>query len=289
MRKDEKSHVGPLRAGVVGWPVSHSRSPLLHGYWLEKYKIAGSYDLLPIETEVFDAEFRALAKRGFVGCNVTVPHKERALVACDIVDANARRIGAVNTVVIDAKGRFSGSNSDGFGFMENLRLSAPHWRADSGPALLIGAGGAARAILAALCDAGTPEIRIVNRSRENAERLAADIGGPVRIYDWAMRAQACADVNLLVNSSVLGMQGKASLDLALDLLPVAALVNDIVYTPLQTDLLRAAAARGNPVVDGLGMLLHQARPGFAAWFGIEPEVDDALRARILADIDAAGQ
>ncbi len=288
MHKNEDNRTGVRRAGVVGWPVAHSRSPLLHGYWLQKYHIAGSYEPIPIDIENFNAEFRALADRGFVGCNVTVPHKERALAACDAVDANARRIGAVNTVVIDAEGRFFGSNSDGFGFMENLRLSAPDWRVEDGPALLIGAGGAARAILAALCDAGAPEIRIVNRTRHNAEKLAADIGGPVQVYDWDRREQACADVNLVVNSSVLGMEGKAALDLSLDLLPVAALVNDIVYTPLQTALLRAAAARGNRTVDGLGMLLHQARPGFAAWFGVEPEVDATLRARLLADIGAAG-
>lgn len=287
VRQAKLRQAGVKRAGVVGWPVAHSRSPLLHGYWLDKYDIAGSYEPIPISIENFDTEFRALADRGFVGCNVTVPHKERALAACDVVDANARRIGAVNTVVIDADGRFSGSNSDGFGFMENLRRSAPGWRAADGPALLIGAGGAARAILAALCDAGVPEIRIVNRTRHNAEKLAADIGGPVQIYDWARREQACADVNLLVNSSVLGMEGKAALDLALDFLPVAALVNDIVYTPLKTALLRAAAARGNPTVDGLGMLLHQARPGFAAWFGVEPAVDEKLRARLLADIGTA--
>lgn len=269
-----------IRAGVVGWPVSHSRSPILHGYWLKKYSVRGSYELIAIAPENFAQEFRALAGQGFAGVNVTIPHKQTALQHCDDVDANAKRLGAVNTIHI-RNGRYYGSNTDGFGFMENLRLGAPGWLPSAGPVILLGAGGAARAIIAALSDAGAPLIRIYNRNRARAEALAESLGGPLWVGDWEMRAKHLEDANLLVNCSSLGMQGQPPLQMQLDGLPQTALVNDIVYTPLQTDLLRRAQARGNCCVDGLGMLLHQARPGFAAWFGVMPEVDDALRAAVL--------
>lgn len=277
------------RAGVVGWPISHSRSPILHGYWLKKYHISGSYEPIPIAPERFEEEFRALAAHGYAGVNVTVPHKAAAARLCDELDDNARRLGAVNTVVIGPNGHFSGSNSDGFGFMENIRQGAPEWLPQAGPAVVIGAGGAARAIVAALLDAGVPEVRLCNRTQARADTLAVEIGGAIKVRAWEERADLLCQAGLLVNCSSLGMVGQPPLEIDLSQLPVAALVTDIVYTPLQTDLLAQAAARGNRVVDGLGMLLHQARPGFAAWFGVQPEVDKQLRDLVLADIRSEGQ
>lgn len=270
-------------AGVIGWPVSHSRSPRLHGFWLRRYRIDGAYLPLAVRPDCLAAAIRALPLLGFRGANVTVPHKEAALAAMDRVAESARRIGAVNTIVIDSEGRLEGRNTDGYGFLESLRARWPGWRATAGPAVLLGAGGAARAIAAALTDSGAPEIRLVNRTVERAERLARELGGPVRVFAWAERAAALSAAALLVNTTTLGMSGQPPLDLDLDPLPPEAVVNDIVYAPLETALLAAARARGNPVVDGLGMLLHQARPGFAAWYGVEPEVTPALRAFVLQD------
>ena len=267
-------------AGVVGWPVGHSLSPRLHGYWLEHYGIDGAYLPLPVRPEAFDSAVRALADLGFRGVNVTLPHKEVAAVLCDEVSEGARLIGAVNTIVIEG-GRFLGSNSDGFGFLENLRAGAPGWQPAAAPALVLGAGGAARAVVAALRDAGVPEVRLVNRTAERAAALADEIGGALVAHDWAARADLLSDVGLLVNTTSLGMRGQPELEMDLARLPSGALVTDLVYVPLMTALLRAAAARGNPVVDGLGMLLHQARPGFEAWFGRAPEVTPELRAFVL--------
>jgi shikimate dehydrogenase len=272
-------------AGVMGWPVAHSRSPRLHGYWLRKHGIDGAYIPLPVRPEQFATALRALPILGFAGVNVTVPHKEAALAAVDRCDPTARRIGAVNTIVVAADGTLDGRNSDAFGFLENLRTDVAGWSPKAGPAVLLGAGGAARAIAVALLDNGVPEIRIVNRTVERAERLCQDIGGLLRIVSWTERASALAEAALLVNTTTLGMSGQPALELALDRLPTAAVVNDIVYSPLETPLLVAAKARGNPVVDGLGMLLHQARPGFAAWFGVEPTVTPELRRFVL---DATG-
>lgn len=276
----------PLRAGIIGWPVNHSRSPILHGYWLRKYAIAGSYERIPIAPENFAAEFRALAAQGYVGANVTIPHKQSAMTCCDELDSNAQRLKAVNTIVIK-DGCFYGSNTDGFGFMENLRLGAPDWKPHAGPVVIIGAGGAARAVIAALCDAGVKEIHLFNRTRARADQLASDLGGPIMTGDWTRLSGTLSDCGLLVNCSSLGMAGQPPLEISLQALPSSAYVTDLVYTPLLTPLLIAAAARGNPTIDGLGMLLHQARPGFAAWFGIMPEVDDALRNLLLADIENA--
>ena len=273
-------------AGVVGWPVAHSRSPRLHGFWLEKHGIDGAYVPIAVRPENLATALRALPLLGFSGVNVTVPHKEAALAAVDRASDAARRIGAVNTIVIDADGRLEGSNTDGFGFLENLAAALPGWRASDGAAVLLGAGGAARAVAAALVDGGAPEIRLVNRTPERARRLAAEIGGPFRIVAWSERAAALADAALLVNATTLGMAGQPPLDLALSALPGDAVVNDIVYAPLETPLLAAARARGNRVVDGLGMLLHQARPGFAAWFGVAPQVTAALRDFVLAEVAA---
>ncbi|MEX0697264.1 MAG: shikimate dehydrogenase [Dongiaceae bacterium] len=273
-------------AGVVGWPVAHSRSPRLHGFWLEKHGIDGAYVPIAVRPENLATALRALPLLGFSGVNVTVPHKEAALAVIDRASDAARRIGAVNTIVIDADGQLEGSNTDGFGFLENLAAALPGWRASDGAAVLLGAGGAARAIAAALADGGAPEIRLVNRTPERARRLAAEIGGPFRVVAWPERAAALADAALLVNATTLGMAGQPPLDLELSALPGAAVVNDIVYAPLETPLLAAARARGNRVVDGLGMLLHQARPGFAAWFGVAPQVTATLRDFVLAEVAA---
>ncbi|HEM45687.1 MAG TPA: shikimate dehydrogenase [Alphaproteobacteria bacterium] len=272
-----------LLAGVMGWPVAHSRSPRLHGFWLERYGIDGAYVPLPVAPANLAAALRALPLLGFRGVNLTVPHKEVALALCDEVDPLAHRIGAVNTVVVRDDAKLRGSNTDAFGFLENLR-EASGWRAADGPAVVIGAGGAARAICVALLEAGVPELRIANRTAERAQSLAAELGAVARAVPWAERGACQAGAALLVNATSLGMAGQPPLDLPLDTLPSEAVVNDIVYAPLETALLAAARARGNPVVDGLGMLLHQARPAFEAWFGVMPAVDEELRRFVLADL-----
>jgi shikimate dehydrogenase len=269
-------------AGVLGWPVGHSRSPRLHGFWLAQHKIDGAYIPLPVAPENFERAVRALPMLGFAGANVTVPHKQAALRLADAVDDVARRIGAVNTLIVGGDGRFSATNTDAFGFIENLRQGAPGFSARRGPAVVLGAGGSARAVVAALIDDGAPEIRLVNRTLERAQDLAAQLGGPVKPVSWADRSEALRGAALVVNTTTQGMTGQPPLDLALDPLPKTALVNDIVYVPLVTDLLARAAGRGNPTVDGLGMLLHQARPGFAAWFGVMPQVTPELRAVVEA-------
>ncbi len=265
----------------MGWPVGHSLSPRLHGYWLEKYGIDGTYEAIPAEPDRFAERLCELAGAGYGGVNVTLPHKEAALQAVHTVSPEARRIGAVNTIIIHPDGTMEGRNTDAFGFLENLKSSRPGWSANRGPAVLIGAGGAARAIAWALVNDGAPEVRIVNRTLSKAEKVAGDIGGPCLVRPWEDRETALSGAHLLVNATTRGMVGKPPLDLDLSNLPKGALVSDIVYTPLMTPLLAAAAGRGNPVVDGLGMLLHQARPGFEAWFGVAPEVTTGLRAHIL--------
>lgn len=270
-------------AGVVGWPVDHSRSPLLHAYWLARYGVDGAYVPLPVHPDNLATALRALPLLGFRGVNVTVPHKEAAIALCDTVDAQARRIGAVNTLAFDETGRIRGWNTDAPGFMANLGAGISGFDARRGPAVVLGAGGAARAVCAALVDAETPELRLLNRTIAKAERLAGDIGGPIRAMAWAetAAAEALAGAALLVNTTSLGMQGQPALDLDLSALPVEAVVTDIVYSPLETELLRRARSRGNPCVDGLGMLLHQAVGGFEAWFGVRPAVDGALRQAVL--------
>ncbi len=273
-------------AGVIGWPVGHSLSPRVHGYWLAEHGIDGAYVPLPVRPEDCRAVLRILPKLGFVGVNVTVPHKQAAAKTMDTLDAVAERTGAVNTVVVEAHGRLAGSNTDGYGFLESLKSDAKGWKASAGAAVVIGAGGAARAITAALLDAGAPEVRVVNRTPARARRLARDIGGTVTVVTWKDRTKALKDATLLVNATSLGMKGAAPLDLDLGSLPQDAVVTDIVYAPLVTPLLKAAAARGNYTVDGLGMLLHQARPGFRRWFGVEPKVTAALREFVLKDLGA---
>jgi shikimate dehydrogenase len=275
-------------AGIMGWPVAHSLSPRLHGHWLLRYGIDGVYAPLPVAPERLEQALSALPALGFAGVNLTIPHKEAAVSVVDRLSPRAQRIRAVNTVVVEADGTLSGDNTDGFGFIAALSESQVGWRAEAGPAVVLGAGGAARAVSVALLDAGVPEVRLLNRTPERARALADELGGSVHAVDWTARAAALDGAALLVNTTSLGMRGQPPLMLTLDALPRTALVTDVVYTPLITPLLALAQARGNPVVDGLGMLLHQARPGFRAWFGVDPEVDDDLRAVVAAGLSATG-
>lgn len=268
-------------AGVIGWPVSHSLSPRIHGFWLQELGIDGAYVPLAVEPGGIEDAVTGLVALGFAGANVTVPHKEAVIPIMDELDRTARRLGAVNTIVVE-DGRLIGKNSDGYGFLENLHANATGWWAGTGPAVVLGAGGAARAIVGALLDAGAPEIRILNRTRARAEAIAADFADKkIAAGDWNGIAGTLSDAALLVNTTSLGMQGQPSLEIDLGPLPADAVVNDIVYVPLETELLKAAKARGNVAVDGLGMLLHQARLGFTAWFGREPIVSEALRHFVL--------
>jgi shikimate dehydrogenase len=270
-------------AGVMGWPVAHSRSPRLHGYWLEKHGVDGAYIPMAVPPERLEQALRALPALGLRGTNVTVPHKEAALQVCDTVDSLARRIGAVNTVVVGPAGALEGSNTDAFGLIENLREGSD-WQTLDGPVVILGAGGAARAACVALIDAGVQSIRIVNRTPERASELAGAMAPQCCAVAWERREEALDGAALAINTTTLGMAGQPPLEIRLDALPVGATVCDIVYAPLETELLAAARARGNRVVDGLGMLLHQARPGFEAWFGVRPEVDKNLRDFVLQDL-----
>lgn len=271
-------------AGVCGWPVAHSLSPRLHNYWLRHYGLDGAYVPFAVRPEDLARALAALPALGIAGVNLTVPHKEAALALVDRLSEAARAIGAVNTLVVDAQGRLIGDNTDAFGFHHNLTLNVPWWRVGSHPAVVIGAGGAARAVAFALVNAGAPAVRLINRTRARAERLAEALGERVTVATWEESATALADAGLLVNATSLGMKGQPPLDLDLTPLPPSAVVGDLVYVPLITPLLARARARGHPVVDGLGMLLHQARPGFAAWFGVEPEVTEELRRHVLAGL-----
>jgi len=266
-------------AGILGWPVSHSRSPRLHGIWLARHGVDGAYVPLPVRPERFAEAVRSLADLGFAGANVTIPHKEAAFSACDSVSEVARRAGSVNTLVF-RDGRIEGTSTDGFGFLESVREGAPGWRAADGPAVILGAGGAVRSVAAALLDAGCPRLTLVNRTPARAEAIARDLGGPVEVAAEA----PLRDAALLVNGTSLGMAGEPPLILDLAPLPPAAVVADMVYVPLETSLLARARARGLRAVDGLGMLLHQARPGFEAWFGVAPVVDSEVRDLIVADL-----
>ncbi len=269
-------------AGLMGDPVMHSRSPLLHNYWLRHYGLAGSYVLLAIKPTGLARALKALPALAFAGCNLTIPHKEAAMAMMDHVDPAARRIGAMNCVVVGPDGQLSGFNNDGYGYIESIREEHPDWSADSGPVVVIGAGGGARAVVSALCDAGAPEVRLINRTQERAQRLATEYGSPVRAYSWQDRETALSDAAMLVNTTSLGMDGQPALDLALDQLPRRALVSDIIYIPKETPLLVQARLRGNHTSNGLGMLIHQARPAFKAWFGVLPIVTPDLRAAIEA-------
>ncbi|HPG02604.1 MAG TPA: shikimate dehydrogenase [Rhodoblastus sp.] len=273
------SHPATFRlAGVMGWPVMHSRSPRLHNSWMRRYGVSGYYAPLPVEPGRLEAALRALPALNFAGCNVTLPHKEDIVRIADHVDPAAKAIGAANCVVVLEDGSLAAFNYDVFGFMEALRAQAPGWRAAQGPAVVLGAGGAARAIVYGLIADGAPEVRVVNRTFERAQAFADEFGATVKPLRWDERSEALAGSALLVNTTSNGMVGQPPLDISLDALARNALVNDIVYTPLETPLLAAARVRGNVAVDGLGMLIQQARPAFHDWFGIMPDVTADERA-----------
>lgn len=269
-------------AGVLGHPIAHSRSPALHGYWLRRYGLKGFYipmDIAPLD--LADA-VRMLPTLGFVGVNVTIPHKEAILQIADIVTDRAALIGAANTLIFRKDGKIHADNTDGMGFIANLRQHAPNWHPPAGPAAVLGAGGAARAVVAALLEAGVPEIRLSNRTRPRAEALRSDFGAKVVVQDWVQSGAMMEDCATVVNTTSLGMAGKPPLHVPMDALAPGTLVTDIVYTPLQTQFLIEAQARGCVTVDGLGMLLHQAAPGFERWFGQRPDVDEATRQAVLS-------
>lgn len=263
-------------AGVMGWPVSHSRSPVIHNYWIAKYGLRGVYGLFPVEPTQLSTAIHGLRALGLAGCNVTIPHKVEAMKHMDWVDPIALRMGAINTIVVQSNGALHGFNNDGFGFIESLKAQRTNWNVNSQPIVLLGAGGAARAIIVSLIDVGAKEIRLLNRTRHKADKLRDEFSAFITVYDWAERNDALNGSSLLINTTSLGMQGQEHLDISLHQLPIDAIVCDVVYTPLETTLLATARRRGNTTVNGLGMLLHQARPAFNKWFGIMPEVTPSL-------------
>lgn len=269
-------------AAVIGSPVAHSRSPALHGYWLKRYGLKGFYIPMDVAQADLETVLRTMGKMGFVGANVTIPHKEAILNIADVITDRAALIGAANTLIFRKDGKIQADNTDGAGFIANLRQNAPHWAPASGPAAVFGAGGAARAVIAALIEVGVPEIRLANRTRARAEALRSDFGAKVHVHEWVQADAMIDGAATVVNTTSLGMTGKPDLVLPLESLSPQAVVTDLVYTPLKTQFLIEAEERGATVVDGLGMLLHQAAPGFERWFGQRPEVDDQTRAAVLS-------
>jgi shikimate dehydrogenase len=271
------------RACVIGWPIEHSRSPLIHGYWLKRYGIDGAYTKEAVRPEAVVGFLKLLAAHGYVGCNVTVPHKEAAFAAADEKEESAVAVAAANTLWL-ADGRLHAANTDTYGYMTNLSLRAPGWDARDAPVSILGAGGAARAIAFGFLKAGVGEIRVFNRTRARAEALAEHFGPRVKVLEWSEREEHSRDAAVLVNTTLIGMNGVGTLDIDFSGFNPACVVSDIVYVPLETELLARARASGLRTVDGLGMLLHQAVPGFEKWFGVRPEVTDALRDILVADI-----
>jgi len=271
-------------AGVMGWPVAHSRSPLIHNHWIRHHHLNGAYGLFTVNPNNLEAAIRGLQALGLAGCNITIPHKINAMAYVDSVHPLAQRMGAINTIMVQSDGTLHGFNHDGFGFIQSLLESQPHWKADTGPIVVIGAGGAARGIVVSLLDSGATDIRIINRTHSKAEELAHLFGPPVTAFKWQEREDALTNATLLINTTNQGMQGEHALDLSLDNLPTTALVFDAVYIPMETSLLKDARLRGNTTLNGLGMLLHQARPAFHAWFGVMPEVTPALYKEIAQTI-----
>lgn len=269
-------------AGVLGHPIAHSRSPQLHKFWLRRYGLRGDYVPMDVREDDLAEVVRALPKAGFVGVNVTIPHKVNILQIADQVSDRATLIGAANTLIFRADGRIHADNTDGYGFLSNLRQNAPAWDPAAGPAAVLGAGGAARAVISALLDAHVPEILLANRTRPKAEALKAEFGARIRVVDWVRAGTMLEEAATVVNTTSLGMTGAAEMRVPLDALRPGMLVTDLVYSPLHTPLLQAADAAGCTTVDGLGMLLHQGVPGFERWFGLRPEVDADTRAAILA-------
>jgi shikimate dehydrogenase len=273
-----------VMAGVMGWPVTHSRSPLIHNHWIKAYGLTGAYGLFQVQPGRLPDALRGLSALGLAGCNITIPHKVDAIALVDYVDPLAKRMGALNTIVVQPDGSLHGFNNDGFGYIQSLRDAKPDWRADAGPITVLGAGGAARAVVLSLIDQGATEIRLLNRTRGKAEALAQEFGKPITVYNWEQRDEALAGAALLVNTTNQGMHGQPPLEIKLDRLPTTALVSDIIYIPLETPLLAAARQRGNTTVNGLGMLLNQARPAFKAWFGVMPEITPELLKAVHATL-----
>ena len=269
-------------AGVVGWPVAHSRSPIIHNHWIRAHGLQAAYGHMAVEPQRLGEAIRGLRALGLAGCNLTIPHKVHALQFVDQVHPLAKRVGAINCIVVQNDGQLMGYNHDGYGFIQSLISAQPDWRAHAGPCVVLGAGGASRAILVSLIDAGAAEIRLLNRTREKAEALAEEFGATIRVLDWADKEAALEGAALVVQTTNQGMQGEPALALDLSALPTTALVADIIYTPLETPLLAQAKARGHRTVNGLGMLLHQARPAFASWFGVDPQVTPELEQAVLA-------
>jgi shikimate dehydrogenase len=273
-----------LLAAVMGWPISQSRSPMLHNFWFARHGLAGSYVPLAIPPDRLEAALRALPALNFAGCNLTIPLKQDAMKIVDDVDDTARKIGAISCVTVREDGSLSGSNNDWYGFIHNILDFVPDWRADLGPVTVIGAGGGARAVIHGLMERGAREIRLCSRTLTRAQTLVTEFGGPITVLPWDARHDALDGCAMLVNATSQGMIGQAALDLRLDKLPTSALVNDIVYIPRETPLLATARARGNRTISGVGMLLHQGIPAWKAWFGIEPRVTPELRAAIEATL-----
>jgi shikimate dehydrogenase len=270
----------PFRlAGIVGWPVSQSRSPLIHNHWIAEHGLNGRYVYLPVNPEnpqhLRDA-VAGMRAMGFAGCNLTMPHKVAVLPLLDRIDPVAKIMGSVNTLVFEPNGELVGYNNDGFGFVQSLKDAKPSWRADDGPIVVLGAGGASRSIVYALIHSGASDIRLINRTATRAQAVADEFGKPIQALAWQDRHAALSDCATLINTTSQGMYGQAALDIALDTLPASALVSDAIYVPLETPLLAAARQRGNLTVNGLGMLLNQARPAFNAWFGVMPSITPAL-------------
>ena len=271
-----------ILAGVMGMPITQSRSPILHNYWIAQHGLRGAYGHLPVEANNLEAAVRGLSALGLAGCNVTQPHKVEALKLMDVVDPLAQRMGAINCVVVQPDGSLHGFNHDGYGYIQSLRDVNPDWRADAGPIVVLGAGGASRAVVLSLIDQGATEIRLVNRTLDNAQALAAGYEQIVKVVSWAERNSAMDGAALLVNTTNQGMYGQPPLEVSLDALPKTAMVSDAIYIPLETPLLEAARLRGNQTANGLGMLLNQARPAFKSWFGVMPEITDELKQAVLA-------
>jgi shikimate dehydrogenase len=269
-------------AGVMGMPIYQSRSPILHNYWLGKYGIKGAYGHFPVELKNLEAAIRGLSALGLAGCNITLPHKVHAMKMMDHIDPLAQRMGAINCIVVQEDGALHGFNHDGYGYIQSVKDAKPEWRADEGPILVLGAGGAARAIVISLVDAGATEIRLVNRTPAKAQELATGLESVVKVFDWSERNDCMRDAAMLINTTSQGMYGQPPLDVQLDALPLTALVSDAVYIPLETPLLEKARLRGNTTVNGLGMLLNQARPAFKSWFGVMPEISQELKETVLA-------
>lgn len=269
-------------AGVVGSPIRHSRSPRLHGYWLRKLGLQGYYIPMDISADDLADAMKVMPRMGFVGINVTIPHKERVLEIADLVTDRAAVIGAANTIIFRSDGKIHADNTDGYGFIENLRQNAPDWQPMKGPAAVIGAGGAARAVIASLIEVGVSEIRLTNRTKNRAEALRREFGSKIHVVDWVKAGNAIDGATTIVNASSLGMTGKAEFRVPLDGLSPDAVVTDLVYTPARTSLLTQAESRGCRIVDGVGMLVHQAVPAFERWFGLRPEVDEGARSAVLA-------